>query len=331
MHPAKPREIPRRTLRPPFTPAGGLLSVICLLVASLGLCSSQAHAQLTSNPSSIKFGLVGVGNQSIKKIVLKNTGASSIIVNQSSVTGTAFSISGLTLPLTLNPGARSTFNVVFSPTALGRVLGAVSLTNTSSNSPLIVSVAGTGETLSLTVSPASTNFGNLIVDNNSTLPILLTNTGSGSITVNQAILTGAGFSISGLSLPLTLRSGKNSSFDVTFNPPSTGSFAGNIAVVSNAANSPGNASLAGIGVDSHAVALSWSPSNSQNIVGYDVYRSVVPGGPYNQLNSSLVTNTAYTDNAVLAGQTYYYVTTAVNSSDVQSSYSDQAEAQVPLP
>lgn len=330
-HAVRPLEAQHRGPRPNSIWARILTSVYVLTAAFIVLGNNPAQAQLTPNPSSIKFGVVGVGNQSTKKITLKNTGATGVTVSQSSVTGNGFSISGLSLPLTLNPGACSTFSAIFAPTAVGRALGSIVLTSNASNSPTTISLAGAGATLLLTVSPVSTNFGNVIVGNNSTLPVLLSNTGSGSVTITQSVLTGAGFSMSGLSLPLTLQTRKNTSFDVTFSPASTGSFTGNISVISNASDSPVNASLSGVGVDSHSVGLSWSPSNSQNIVGYDIFRSQVPGGPYNQLNSSLIPSTAYTDSTVLAGQTYYYVTTAVNSGNVQSAYSDQAEALIPSP
>jgi Cep192 domain 4 len=332
--PVQPQKNPdqiSRKHRASRTPVNGYLTASFLVLALVVVGAQQAHAQLSSNTTSVKFGSVAVGNHGVKTITLKNTGTSNLTVEQASVTGAAFTVSSLNLPLTLKPGAKSTFDALFAPTAVGKVLGSISLTNSGSTSPLVVSLAGTGKTLSLSVSPASTNFGDVTVGNNGTLPILISNTGSTSITVTQAVLTGNGFSISGLSLPLTLRSGKNSSFDVTFSPASAGAFTGNIAVVSNATNSPGNASLSGIGVNQHVVTLSWSASNSQNVAGYDVFRSMIPGGPYSQVNASLVASTNYTDNTVLAGTVYYYVTTAVNSGGVQSAYSDQAEAQVPLP
>ncbi len=311
--------------------ASTLISIFILAAGFFVPASNEAYAQLISNPTRITFGIVGVGNQSTKKIILKNTGTTNVIVSQSFVTGNAFSINGLSLPLTLKPGGRAAFYAIFAPQAAGRVVGSLSLTSSANNSPTTVSLAGTGATFLVSVSPVSTSFGNVVAGNSSTLPVILTNTGSGSITITQSIMTGAGFSMSGLSLPLTLLTGKNTSFDVTFDPTSTGSFTGSISVISNASNSPANASLSGIGVDSHSVALSWSPSTSQGIVGYDVYRSMVPGGPYNQMNSSLDPTTTYTDSAVQAGTTYYYVTTAVDSGGVQSAYSDQAEAVVPLP
>ena len=80
---------------------------------------------------------------------------------------------------------------------------------------------------------------------------------------------------------------------------------------------------------SHSVSLTWTASTSANIVGYNVYRSATSGGPYTQLNSGLVTKTSYTDSGVVAGQTYYYVTTAVDTSNDQSAYSNQAQATVP--
>src|ERR1700733_7913193 len=62
----------------------------------------------------------------------------------------------------------------------------------------------------------------------------------------------------------------------------------------------------------HTVQLSWDASTSQNVIGYNVFRGANPGGPYTQLNSSVDPNTSYVDSTVQRGQTYYYVTTAVN-------------------
>jgi hypothetical protein len=82
---------------------------------------------------------------------------------------------------------------------------------------------------------------------------------------------------------------------------------------------------------SHSVSLSWAASTSPNIAGYNVFRSTASGGPYTQLNSPLVVPTSFTDANVTAGQTYYYVTTAVDTSNNQSAYSNQAQATVPSP
>ena len=79
----------------------------------------------------------------------------------------------------------------------------------------------------------------------------------------------------------------------------------------------------------HTVNLSWDASTSPNIVGYNVYRGANANGPYTKINSTLDPNTSYSDNTVQAGQTYYYVTTAVDNLGLESVYSNQTEAVIP--
>jgi len=80
----------------------------------------------------------------------------------------------------------------------------------------------------------------------------------------------------------------------------------------------------------HTVSVAWTGSTS-TVSGYNIYRGSTSGGPYSKLNSALIPGTSFTDNSVQAGLTYFYVTTAVNSSNVESSYSNQAQAIVPSP
>ncbi len=77
----------------------------------------------------------------------------------------------------------------------------------------------------------------------------------------------------------------------------------------------------------HSVWLSWTASVSANVVGYLVYRSAQSGGPYAQYTSSLIAGTTYVDVVVQSG-VYYYVVVAVDSSNDESSYSNEAEAVV---
>jgi fibronectin type 3 domain-containing protein len=77
-----------------------------------------------------------------------------------------------------------------------------------------------------------------------------------------------------------------------------------------------------------SVLLNWAVSSSSGVVGYNVYRSSVSGGPYAKLVSSPVAGTSYTDNTVQAGE-YYYVVTSVESNGTESTYSNQAAVDVP--
>jgi fibronectin type 3 domain-containing protein len=92
---------------------------------------------------------------------------------------------------------------------------------------------------------------------------------------------------------------------VTFTPASAPTVSGSATVISNATNSPLTISLSGTGVQavSHSVTLSWDASTSSTVVGYNVYRSTVSGGPYTLLTSSPIAATTYTDMTVQAGVT----------------------------
>ena len=80
----------------------------------------------------------------------------------------------------------------------------------------------------------------------------------------------------------------------------------------------------------HTVTLLWTDGSS-GVSGFNVYRSPTSGGPYARLNSALLSGTSFSDSQVQAGQTYFYVTTAVNSSNAESAYSNQAQTIVPSP
>ncbi len=75
--------------------------------------------------------------------------------------------------------------------------------------------------------------------------------------------------------------------------------------------------------------LTWTASASPDVAGYNILRGTTPGGPYRNLNMSPVPETSYTDTHVLAGETYYYVCTAVDSGNRESAYSNEARADIP--
>ncbi len=74
------------------------------------------------------------------------------------------------------------------------------------------------------------------------------------------------------------------------------------------------------------VSLDWFDNNESDMNGYNVYRSTTSGGPYTKLNGALLANSAYTDNSVVNGTTYYYVVTAVDIVSNESGYPTQVSA-----
>jgi hypothetical protein len=170
-------------------------------------------------------------------------------------------------------------------------------------------------------------FGPVILKTPATLPVDLQNSGSSSLTVSSAVVTGAGFSVDTSTLPLSIAGGGKASLTVTFLPTKAGSVTGTLAITSD----EGSASVALSGQGIHSVDLSWTASTSSDVVGYNVYRGTKSGGPYTKINTALVTGTTYVDATVMGCTTYYYVTTAVNSMGLESAYSAEVSAAVPCP
>jgi Abnormal spindle-like microcephaly-assoc'd, ASPM-SPD-2-Hydin len=299
--------------------------------AIVSLSGSAESLLLSAAPASLSFGDVVLGSKATLAVLVTNAGTGSVTISQVAVAGAGFSVDVPSLPLALAPGTNTALSVSFAPVAAGSAAGSLSVVSSAQNSPLAEPLSGAGEnpSLQLTLSPSSLNFGDVTVGSEKTQTITASNAGTGELTISQASAAGSGFSVSGPSLPVSLAPGQSTNFSVTFAPAAAGAATGSVSIASNAANSPATIALSGTGAGHHSVDLSWLASASGDVVGYYVYRGTTPGGPYTKLNSQPVSGAPYSDTTVEDGQTYYYVTTAVDFRGVESVYSNEAKAPIP--
>jgi hypothetical protein len=69
-----------------------------------------------------------------------------VTINSATLSGTGFTMSGATFPVTLNPGLAITLEVQFDPTATGAVTGQLVIqSNSSTNGTVTIGLSGTGE------------------------------------------------------------------------------------------------------------------------------------------------------------------------------------------
>jgi len=193
-----------------------------------------------------------------------------------------------------------------------------------------LSGTGVAATLTLSFGSNSFSFGNVNTGSSSTPQSeTITNTGNANVQITQ-ISVSSGYSLTGAGTPVTLSAGQQLSFSITFAPTNAGSAPGTLTVTSNATGSPAVIPLSGTGVTPtpHSVALSWNASTS-TVVGYYVYRTTTSGTGYAKITGSSIANLSYTDTTVQGATTYYYVTTAVDSSGTESLYSNEAQAIIP--
>jgi Abnormal spindle-like microcephaly-assoc'd, ASPM-SPD-2-Hydin len=286
---------------------------------------------LISTPSTIAFGNVPTGQSVTRMETIKNSGQTNVTLIEVYASGGAFSKSGITTPMPLSPSESVTFTARFRPAATGGTSGALRVSSSATNSSLVVPLSGNGTgSGTLTLSPAAMSFGNVAVGASKRQTASLTANGA-SVTISSSSVTSPEFVVSGLSLPMTLAAGLSASFAVTFAPQLSGTATANVSIASGASSVPLIESLTGTGMAgaAHSVALSWKASTS-TVAGYNVYRGTQSGGPY-EIVASAGTGTSYADGSVQAGQTYYYVVTAVNSGGTESVDSNQVQAVVPTP
>ena len=133
--------------------------VVTLTASSSGISKTFAlqlnpsTPSLSINATSIAFGSVALNTPSTQSITLTSTGGAAVTVNSATITGTGFSLSGATFPLTLNPNQTATLSVEFDPTSAGSATGQLTIASNSSTNPTAtVSLTGSGGAASYSVS-----------------------------------------------------------------------------------------------------------------------------------------------------------------------------------
>jgi hypothetical protein len=142
----------------------------------------------------------------------------------------------------------STFDVVVSNTAGTVTSAAATLTVNAAPAPKIQ------------VSSTSVNFGNAVVGSNLSQALIITNTGTATLSITQVTPTGSAFSVSGFAPPLSVSPGQQTTITAAFTPTSVGAASGSISILSNAPTSPTSVALSGTGIAA-TLTLSINPTN----------------------------------------------------------------------
>jgi hypothetical protein len=218
----------------------------------------------------------------------------------------------------------------------------VTAVSTAQTATLTASAGGVAQTFALQLSAATTgltvnattiNFGDIAVSSSATQTVTLSVSGALAITVNSATVSGTGFSLSGGTFPLILASGQTATLQVVFQPLTADAATGTLTIISTSPTNPTDVvSLTGTGeASAYEVNLTWdAPASSPDpVASYNVYRAPSGSTSYQQINTSTVKQTAYTDTSVQNGQTYDYIVESVDASGDTSVPSNMAAVAIP--
>ena len=140
----------------------------------------------------------------------------------------------VTVPATVTLPANATsaqFTATVSPVVTAQ---AVTLTANIGGVATNVALQLNAYVPTLRISVTSMAFGNVVLNTPQSQSVTLTSTGTKPLTISAAALTGAGFSVSGATFPLTLNPTQTAVLSVQFNPAAVGAVAGQLTITSNA-------------------------------------------------------------------------------------------------
>ena len=281
-------------------------------LAVLGLASSKAavcFASATVTPTSLNWNFVPVGGRGAQKsVTLTNTQTTTITISSVALGGANpgdFKIYSKTCGSSLAASASCGATVVFAPTTTGNRSATLQFTDSATNTPQTVTLAGLGVIgNTLSPNPSSLSFASTAIGSSSAAQsVLLTNATLASVTFSSAAISGANagdFSISRNSCSSTLAAASSCAASVVFKPTASGTRTATLQFTDSAANSPQLVSLTGMGAGS-TTNISATPSSltfASTTVGSS---SAAQSATLNNSSSSTITISSVTIAGANAG------------------------------
>jgi len=206
---------------------------------------------LRSQPPAFAFGNAVVGTTSSDSplsAIVQNTGNATLIGSGLTLTGaTDFSlVAGSATPpdcassFSLAPSVECSLNVDFTAQSFGPATGSLVLTDNAGNetgATQSIALSGAGVTAVPQVSPSILQFGAVPYPGSATQPLTLTNTGTGTLTIDPSS-NGRGAIITGNTCGAGIGAGKSCTLQVEFKPVQLGPNGNAITIQTNGLSSP---------------------------------------------------------------------------------------------
>src|SRR3984885_12865301 len=230
----------------------------------VSLMGTGVAPSITLSATSLNFGAQGAGTTSAAQIItVSNAGNVTLGIAGIALTGSnsADFIATNNCPPSLGASSSCHIMVEFDPSAAGPASRAalLSVSDNAPQSPQTVALSGTVVVSGVSLSPSSINFGNQLVGVASTpVPITLTNTGQGALTVSGVSASDA-VNFTAKNNCTAVPAGGTCTIQITFNPaaPAAGAQCGsttgaknaNLILTDNTASSPQTAVISGTATD----------------------------------------------------------------------------------
>ena len=206
--------------------------------------SGNGVVPVTFSPATVSFGNQATGTTSnTTTVTMSNNVPAAISI--SSIQATAPFAQTNNCGATLAGGSTCTLAVTFSPTAVAYSSSTISVSDSASNSPQTITVAGTG-VVPVNFTPKTIPFPNQPVNSASAASVVtVTNNQPAALNI-ASIATAAPFGETN-TCGTSLGAGQSCAVNVTFAPTAAGYFPSNLTITDSSATSPHTVSLSGNG------------------------------------------------------------------------------------
>ncbi|HEX7574548.1 MAG TPA: choice-of-anchor D domain-containing protein, partial [Bacteroidota bacterium] len=234
------------------------------------------------NRKTVPFGSVVIATGKPDSVSVTNTGTAALVISSVTSTNTRFTVNPAAG--TIQPGAKSTFRVTFTPTLNGVQNGNIVFVHNAPTARDTVAVSGTGTGFS--VDRRSLAFGSVPVAVPTRDSVIVTNAGPTTLTISTVTSSNGAFTVSPAGA--SIAAAASAKFYITFTAVNTAAQTGNVVFTHNASSSPDTVAVSGSGT----------------LPGFALSRKTVPFGlvplGQNRLDSVVVTNTGATTLTIIS-------------------------------
>jgi len=188
------------------------------------------------NPTDLQFGIVDIGDSTIKEINISNLAAGDLYISNLIFSKDSY-FAADTIPLKIPFGQTEKLSVVFKPDTLGSISGLLSIVNNDPDeNPVIISLAGVGSAGVITTEKDTLDYANISVGNFSDLDLIFSNSGNDTLKIYSRQLESGStyFSIVDTSAQTSFSPGSEpDTITVRFQPLDAGDFSAELIILSN--------------------------------------------------------------------------------------------------
>jgi hypothetical protein len=208
-------------------------------------------------PTAVDFGDVVVGQSAAGSVTFTNTGTAALTLAVPVVTGAGVSLVAPVIAdgTVLAPGADVTQALEFAPAVEGPMTGELSLSVAEILAPVVVALSGDGvpvppPVVSMSASPLSVDFGDVVVGQSAAGSVTFTNDGEAPLTLAAPTVSGAGIALTApvITVGTVLAPGAQVTQALEFAPTAEGLVVGELTLSAAELGSPVVVALSGEGV-----------------------------------------------------------------------------------